>query len=254
MPIAACPAGIAQLAEHQLPKLRVAGSSPVSRLAAPRYANPRGVFFVGEFPLRRSAVCLGLVIAALVFARCSAKTMQYSDSLDTPEAEYARALRLMESGAHDEAEVAFRRTIQLDDDYAPAYVGMSRLFYEQGRMKEAIRYVHMARSRDVDYVPCWLMTARLYAAAGQYQAAVTEFREAISRDEDQLWAVESYFDLGGTLEQLDKLEEAHDAYMEAIALDPLHLEARASVTRIRETLGPEFVMRLRFENRDVILP
>ena len=204
--------------------------------------------------MRRSAVCLGLVIAVLVLARCGSKTMQFSTSLNTPEAEYARALSMLEAGAHDDAEAALRRTIQLDDGYAPAYVGMSRLFFERGDVKEAIRYVHMARTRDVDYVPCWLMAARLYDAAGQYEAAVSEFREAISRDNDRLWAVESFFDLGRTLEKLNKLEEAHDAYMEAISLDPLHLEARASVTRIWKTLGPEFLMRLRFENRDIILP
>ena len=204
--------------------------------------------------MRRSAVCLGLVIAALAFARCGVSTMQYSDSLDTPEAEYARGLSLLESGALDEAEAALRRTIQLDDGFAPAYVGMSRLFFERGDVKEAIRYVHMARVRDVDYVPCWLMAARLYDAAGRYEAAVVEYREAISRDRNRLWAVESYFDLGRTLEKLDRLEEAHDAYMETIALDPLHLEARSSVTRIWKTLGPEFLMRLRYENRDIILP
>lgn len=207
-----------------------------------------------EVPMRRSAVCLGLVIAALAFARCGVSTMQYSDSLDTPEAEYAKALSLLESGALDEAEAALRRTIQLDDGFAPAYVGMSRLFFERGDVKEAIRYVHMARIRDVDYVPCWLMAARLYDAAGRYEAAVVEYREAISRDRNRLWAVESYFDLGRTLEKLDRLEEAHDAYMETIALDPLHLEARSSVTRIWKTLGPEFLMRLRYENRDIILP
>ncbi len=204
--------------------------------------------------MRRSAVCLVLVIMVLVFARCGANTMQFSDSLNTPEAEYAKALGLLESGALDQAEAALRSTMQLDDRYAPAYVGMSRLFFERGDVKEAIRYVHMARIRDADYVPSWLMAARLYASAGQYEAAVNEFREAISRDKDRLWAVESYFDLGRTLEKLNKLEEAHDAYVEAISLDPLHVEARASVTRIWKTLGPEFLMRLRFENRDIILP
>lgn len=213
-----------------------------------------------EVPVSRAAVglvglvSLGLVMAALVLAGCGAKTMQYSGSLDTPEAEYAKALSLLESGAHDEAEASLRRTMRLDDSFAPAYVGMSRLLLERGDVKEAIRYVHMARIRDVDYVPCWLMAARLYDAAGQYEAAVAEFREAITRDEDRLWAVESYFDLGRTLEKLARLEEAHDAYMEVITLDPLHLEARSSVTRIWKTLGPEFLMRLRYENRDIILP
>ena len=207
--------------------------------------------------MRRTAVGLaglGLVIAALVCTGCGAKTMQYSGSLGTPEAEYEKALSLLESGAYDEAEAALRRTMRLDEGYAPAYVGMSRLLLERGDVKEAIRYVHMARIRDVDYVPCWLMAARLYDAAGQYEAAVAEFREAITRDRDRLWAVESYFDLGRTLEKLDRLEEAHDAYMEVITLDPLHLEARSSVTRIWKTLGPEFLMRLRYENRDIILP
>lgn len=204
--------------------------------------------------MRRSAVCLGLVIAVLLSAGCGAKAMRFSDSVDTPETGYAKALSLLESGALDEAEAALRETMRLDDGYAPAYVGMSRLFFERGDVKEAIRYVHMARIRDVDYVPCWLMAARLYDAAGRYEAAVVEYREAITRDRDRLWAVESYFDLGRTLEKLDRLEEAHDAYMEAIALDPLHLEARSSIARIRKTLGPGFLMRLRYENREIILP
>ena len=204
--------------------------------------------------MRRSAVCLGLVIVVLVSAGCGAKTMRFPDSVDTPETGYAKALSLLEAGALDEAEAALRGTMRLDDGYAPAYVGMSRLFFERGDVKEAIRYVHMARVRDVDYVPCWLMAARLYDAAGRYEAAVAEYREAITRDRDRLWAVESHFDLGRTLEKLDRLEEAHDTYMEALALDPLHLEARSSIARIRKTLGPGFLMRLRYENRDVILP
>lgn len=180
--------------------------------------------------------------------------MQFPDSLNTPESEYARALHLLESGALDEAEAVLRIAIRLDSSYAPAYVGMSRLFFVKGDVQKAIRYVHMARVRDVNYVPCWLMAARLYDAAGQYEAAVNEFREAISRDENQLWAVESYFDLARTLEKLDELEQAYDAYMEVIALDPLHLDAREAVARIMKTLGPQFLMRLRFEKRDVLLP
>ena len=209
---------------------------------------------VGQGLIFAALVFAVLIFAALGFTGCGAKTMQYSGSLDTPEAEYAKALSLLDSGAHDEAEAALRRTMRLDDGFAPAYVGMSRLLLERGDVKEAIRYVHMARIRDVDYVPCWLMAARLYDAAGQYEAAVAEFREAITRDKDRLWAVESYFDLALTLEKLGRLEEAHDAYMEVITLDPLHLEARSSVTRILKTLGPEFLMRLRYENRDIILP
>ena len=216
--------------------------------------GPAGLGLVGQGLVFAALVFAALVFAALGLAGCGAKTMQYSGSLGTPEAEYAKALSLLESGAHDEAETALRRTMRLDEGYAPAYVGMSRLLLERGDVKEAIRYVHMARIRDVDYVPCWLMAARLYDAAGQYEAAVAEFREAITRDKDRLWAVESYFDLGRTLEKLDRLEEAHDAYMEVITLDPLHLKARSSVTRIWKTLGPEFLMRLRYENRDIILP
>ncbi|HCQ02266.1 MAG TPA: peptide transporter, partial [Candidatus Latescibacteria bacterium] len=40
-----------------------------------------------------------------------------------------------------------------------------------------------------------------------------------------------YYDLAQTYEQMKDLEEAHEAYMQVIMLDPLHLEARASVSR-----------------------
>ena len=199
-------------------------------------------------------MCLGLVVSVVLFVRCGPTTMQFPESINTPESEYARAIHLLESGTLDKAETVLRRAIQLDGNYAPAYVGMSRLFFARGDELKAIRYVHMARIRDVDYVPCWLMAGRLYAAAGQYEAAVNEYREAISRDEKQLWAVESYFGLARTLEKLNKLEKAHGAYMEIIALDPFHLEAREAVARILKMLGPPFLMRLRFEKRDILLP
>jgi len=204
--------------------------------------------------MRRSALLSGLVVALLLLSGCGSRTLHFQDEINTPEATYAKALALLESGALDAAEQALLQTIRLDADYAPAYVGMSSLYHKRGNIKEAIRYIHMARLRDVDYVPCWLMAARLFAAAGQYKAAVAEFREAIARDRNHLWAVESNYDLGKTLEKMEELEAAHDAYMEVIALDPLHLEARAAVGRIWKTLGPAFVMRLRFENRDIILP
>jgi tetratricopeptide (TPR) repeat protein len=112
----------------------------------------------------------------------------------------------------------------------------------------------MAKLKDAAYVPAWMLTAEIYRSAKQYTSAVTEYRQALTRDTDQLWVVDIYYDLAQTYEQMKDLEEAHETYMQVIMLDPLHLEARASVSRIRETLGTPFLMKLRFENREEVLP
>jgi len=202
----------------------------------------------------RSTTCLCLLVSALILVRCSGTTLQYQGSLDTPETEYARALSFFELKKFDKVERALRRAIELDNSYAPAYVGMSRLFLEKGNVKEAIRYVHLARIQDINYIPCWNMAGHLYYISGQYSAAANEFQEAITRDQEKFWAVQTYFDLGLTLEKMGELEKAHEAYMTIISLDPLDLNARTAVKRIREVLGPSFLMKLQYENKDQILP
>lgn len=196
----------------------------------------------------------GLLILAALFISCGSNTLQVSGSLNTPEAAYTRAQRLLEAGSYEAAEAAFRQALQFNSDYAPAYEGLSRSAFKQGRTNEAIRHIRMAKLKDAAYVPAWMLTAEIYRSAKQYASAVTEYREALNRDTDRLWVVDTYYELAQTYEQLEEFEQAHDAYMEVITLDPLHLEARAAVTRIREALGAPFMMKLRYEKREEILP
>lgn len=206
--------------------------------------------------MRRYMIGKGILLFAVVllFSHCGSKTITVSSSLNTSEAAYTKARRLLASGSYAAAGTAFRQALQINPNYAPAYEGLSRVAFEQGQTNQAIRHILMAKLKDAAYVPAWMLTAEIYRSAKQYTFAVTEYREALTRDTDQLWVVDIYYDLAQTYEQMKDLEEAHEAYMQVIMLDPLHLEARASVSRIRETLGTPFLMKLRFENREEVLP
>jgi superkiller protein 3 len=196
---------------------------------------------------------VGMLVVGL-FSHCGTKTMQVSGSLNTPEAAYTKAQRLLESESYVAAEAAFRQALQINPNYAPAYEGLSRSAFKQGKTNEAIRHIRMAKLKDAAYVPAWLLTGEIYRSAKQYSSAVTEYREALTRDTNQLWVVDTYYALAQTYEQKEDLEQAHEAYMQVIAIDPLHLDARAAVARTRQTLGDTFLMKLRYEKREEVLP
>jgi tetratricopeptide (TPR) repeat protein len=196
------------------------------------------------------AVCLLWVTGI----QCASKTVQGSGALDTPEAAYARGRQLLEEGAYAGAAAAFERARTLSAGYAPAYEGLSRAAFAQGKTDEAIRHIRMAKTKDPAYAPAWTVTGMLYGSVKRYKEAVAEFQEALRADPDNLWATETYVELGKVLEQMGALEEAHEAFMNALALDPLHLEARDAVVRVRSALGPAFLMRLRYEGKDRLTP
>lgn len=200
-------------------------------------------------PWAFAAVCLLLLLSV----HCGSKPMMIPAKQNTPEAAYAKGKRLLDKGSYAEAQAAFEQSRVLDPAYAPAYEGLSRAAFALGNRNEAIRAIQMAKIKDANYVPVWIFTGMIYLSAKRYGDALAEFQEALQRDPDRLWATETYLQLGKVHEQTDQMALAHEAYMNALTLDPLLAEARAGALRARTALGPGFVARLQFEGKQIEL-
>lgn len=178
---------------------------------------------------------IGLFLAVLLLlAGCGSPPVPFSGDADTPETAYARGKRLLGAGAYALARDAFAHARVLDEDYAPAYEGLSRVAIALGDRDEAVRQIRIAKIKDPNYPPAWIVTGMLYASAKRYRDAITEYQEALARDPDRLWAKTTYFLLSGVHRALDELDQAEAALTSAVALDPLFLEAKASLEEVRQ--------------------
>jgi Flp pilus assembly protein TadD/energy-coupling factor transporter ATP-binding protein EcfA2 len=131
----------------------------------------------------------------------------------------------VELGRYKEAEVAYRRAIELDEKNALPWNGLGNLLQAHlGRYEEAEDAYRHAIALDQSYVSAWANLGNLLATHfGRYEEAEKAYRYAIDLDEknEVFW-----YNLGNLLAlYLGRPEEAVDAYRHAIAIDQSHVSA-----------------------------
>ena len=141
------------------------------------------------------------------------------------------------------AEKEYRRTIQLNPNYATGHYHYSYLLAEAGRFDEAIHEATEALSRDPISPLLNAGLAFVFLLARQYDRCVQQILTAIEVDPGMILC---YFVLGTAYEQKGQLTAAIEAYQKGIALGgpvPLqkafigHVHGSAGeVTRAREIL------------------
>jgi eukaryotic-like serine/threonine-protein kinase len=82
------------------------------------------------------------------------------------------------------AEQSFKRAIELNPQYAPAYQWLSDYFMAMGRNDEAIAEIKLAREADPSSVIINSVTSVPYYYARQYDRAIEECRKSLERDQD----------------------------------------------------------------------
>jgi eukaryotic-like serine/threonine-protein kinase len=159
---------------------------------------------------------------AMSKARFDAKqAMEIDDSL--PEAHTAMAnVKLRYDWDWQQAEVEFKRAIQLDPEYAPAHYGYTLLLAILGRFEESINESRLARDLDPYSRLAQMNYGRALYYSGQYSAAADHFRNLIKIDP----SYPQYLHLFGlTLIQMGQHDEAILALESLYTQRPLHAAA-----------------------------
>lgn len=130
---------------------------------------------------------------------------------------YNLATVLKEAGRCDEAVAVFRQATRIDPDFGHAYYGMGDAALRADRIEEA----GAALRRSVMLDPARFETlgglARLHECLEQSEKALTWFRRAtVVHPGDAV----AHFNVGIVLERMNRLEEAVEAYDQAILHDP----------------------------------
>jgi tetratricopeptide (TPR) repeat protein len=140
--------------------------------------------------------------------------------------------RLQELG---QAQADLERAIRLKPDLIVAYLNLANVLEELEMEREAVRVLSEALRRREAVTPAvdlhhfyraHLHRGNLYLTKGAYQQAIEDYRAAIELDASDAAA---FYNLGVALQQLQRLEEAGDAFRDAARLNPRHLPALQSL-------------------------
>ena len=133
------------------------------------------------------------------------------------QAEFGRAVKLLNQGRVSEAEQALAGAISIDPSQAPARQALISLLVDQRRLDEAQRLLREGLRLDPTQVQFTTLLARIYVERDDYDKALGVLRACkgdVSRD------AEYNSLLGAVLQRMARPAEAADAYRAALRAAP----------------------------------
>ncbi|NJR25094.1 MAG: tetratricopeptide repeat protein [Richelia sp. CSU_2_1] len=141
---------------------------------------------------------------------------------ETPKSEDAASLTVVAEqyysvGNLAEASAACRRALELQPDWAPAYVTMGNVQQATGQIEEAMRLYSDAISLNPEFAEAYANLGSMLYKQGRLVEAVVNYEKAIALKPDLAAA---YWNLAGILKQQGQLESATVAQQKALAINP----------------------------------
>src|SRR5438093_861588 len=126
------------------------------------------------------------------------------------------ALRLL--GRLEQAETCLREAVAAKPDYLDARMNLGGVLEAQGRLTEAAEvFAESTKLWPQEPAP-WLALGNIQLSLRSYAEAEASCRRALENGTGQ--PVQAYSNLGATLHEQGRLDEAEAAYRQAIAADP----------------------------------
>ncbi len=174
-----------------------------------------------------------LLPALLACASCSPPADE--DFEDTVrDIAYRQANTLLSARQYGEAEAAFRRTLDLDSLYAPAWTDLANLHAQLGRLDEAAAEYARALAADSTYVRAHHNLAVVYADQFRFVEAIELLKIARDLQPDYAPALEAMALMYDRLGTADRVEESLVA---VLAADSTRVKARTRLGRLYTRQG-----------------
>ena len=124
---------------------------------------------------------------------------------------------LVRQGKLAEAAASFKRTLQIKPDYAEAYNNLGNILKGQGKLDEALESYKRALEIKPDYPVAYNNLGNALKDQGKLDEAVASCKRALEIKPD---FAEAYINLGNALKEQGKLDEAVASYKQALEIKP----------------------------------
>lgn len=189
---------------------------------------------------------------------------------DNPWGHYMLGIAAWRAGDHGRAEMALRRTIEIEPRNGKALVNLGRVLLEQNRAAAALDPAEEAVIVSPESGDAWRVLGNVRSALGAVDDAVDAYRRALVLDDRDAWSMNNFGlllirqgrfeealpplaraaelkpglavfqnNLGVALERSGHLVDAGDAYRAALIADPEHGKAKLSLARVEQRVGNE---------------
>ena len=197
---------------------------------------------------RRIAIASGIVVAAL-FLAWTGTTLGYSavwqDNLvlfgrmvrDLPDAALGHhnlGIALARAGRGEEAIRALETAVRLDPHDVYSQLSLARIYVESGRTIEGFRILDRLEPQASHDKMYFLVRARAHMAVNEWDAAYRTLSQGLHQFPD---LAEGYQGLGVVQERRGMVQEARDAYRQAVTLRPDLQWSYLGLARIQLQLG-----------------
>ena len=141
---------------------------------------------------------------------------------------------LQDLGKFKEAELSYRKAIELKPDYAEAYSNLGNTLKDLGKFKDAELSYCKAIELKPDYAKAHSNLGIIFKKLGKSEDAELSYRKAIELKPDY---AEAHSNLGNILSEIGKLKEAELSYRKAIEIKPDYSDAHYNLGNILGDLG-----------------
>ncbi len=141
---------------------------------------------------------------------------------------------LQNLGKFKEAELSYRRAIELNPNFAMAYSNLGVILTELGKLQEAELSTRKAIELKPDYTDAHNTLGNVLKNLGKFKEAELSYRKAIELNPN--FAI-AYSNLGVILTELGKLQEAELSTRKAIELKPDYADAHNTLGNVLKNLG-----------------
>gem|GEM_PF-4136835 len=214
------------MVECQLPKLDVAGSSPVSRS-----------FYSLSFPIK-FPILKGIFLILIIILLAACFHSPPGPVTHNSEFHYQRGLQFLKEAQWELAEIEFKYSLELDNSLAPAHLGLAMLNLKKEEFFAAEFHVNRALHLRPDWLEAILLKGKIFYGKNDYTAALRLFQQAETiieqnmtrnanrlRNEVHLWS-------GLCLKNSGQMEKAQSHLNAVLKTDPRNTEALVAIHEI----------------------
>ena len=137
-------------------------------------------------------------------------------------------------GKLKDAELLYRKAIELNPNYAVAYLNLGSILRDLGNLQEAELSTRKAIELKPDYAEAHYNLGNLLRDLGNLQEAEFSYREAIEIKPNY---ADAYSNLGSIMRDLGNLQDAELSTRKAIQLNPHFADAHFNLGNILKDLG-----------------